>query len=63
MPVYVTFRVEGRYIVKVDECASIQDAIKQARNSCASAFFGELEDIGTEEVVIEDKKGNYIWER
>lgn len=59
---YVTFKVEGRYVVEV-EAENIEGAIKEARPEFSDAYFGELQDIDGEEIIIENEKGEYVWEK
>ena len=59
---YVTCKIDARYVVGV-EADSIEEALKEADNRFSNAFFGEAEDIESEPIVVEDEKGNYVWER
>ena len=58
---YVTYKIDARFIAKV-EAESIEDALEEAVAAFESANFGEAEDIDGEPIVIEDEKGDYVWE-
>ena len=58
---YVTYKIDARFIAKV-EAKSIEDALEEAVAAFESANFGEAEDIDGEPIVIEDEKGDYVWE-
>ena len=62
---YVTFAIDGRYVVKVPHVdgETPEDTIARATERYYSADFGELECIGAEAVMIEDKDGEYVWEK
>lgn len=62
MAYYVTYKVEARYIAKV-EANNIKEALDKANNKYIDADFGEAEDIDGEAIIIEDENGNYVWER
>ena len=62
MAYYVTYKVEARYITKV-EANNIKEALDKANNKYIDADFGEAEDIDGEVIIIEDENGNYVWER
>lgn len=62
MRYYVTYKVESRYIAAV-EADSIEEARKKASEEFSDADFGVAEDIGGEDIIIEDENGNYVWER
>lgn len=60
---YVTMKVEGRYIVQVDASTS-EEAIELANQKFMDADFGELSDIvDSEAIIIENQKGDFIWEK
>lgn len=59
---YVTFKVEGRYEVEV-EAENIEGAIKEARSEFSDAYFGELQDIDGEEIIIANEKEDHVWEK
>ena len=62
MKYYVTFKVDARYIAGVD-AENIEDAKSKALEAFQEADFGDAEDIDGEAVVVEDEKGNYVWEK
>ena len=62
MMYYVTLKVEGRFVAEVD-AASIEEAQRKTMDQFCDADFGSLEDIEGESVIVEDEKGNFIWER
>lgn len=57
----VTFKIEGRYVAGV-KANSVEEAIELARDQYCDADFGELTDIEGEEIIVEDEKGNFVWE-
>ena len=59
---YVTFRVEGRYVAEV-QAESEAEARRNARYCYEDADFGALGDIDGEIVVVENEKGEYVWEK
>ena len=59
---YVTLRVEGRYITKV-EANDIDEAKQMAMDNWIVADIGDLEDTTGEVVVIENETGDYIYEK
>ena len=59
---YVTFKVEGRYVVGV-QAESEAEARQNARYRYEDADFGALGDIDGEIVVVENEKGEYVWEK
>lgn len=61
MKYYVTYRIEARYVAEV-EADSLEEAMDKAESEYIDADFGEAEDIGGHEVLVEDEKGNYLWE-
>lgn len=62
MDYYVTFKIEGRYVVGV-RANSIEKAIELARDQYCDADFGELTDIEGEEIIVENENGNFVWEK
>ena len=62
MKYYVTHKIEARYIVEV-EANNLEEAMDKAEQMYVDADFGEAEDIEGEMIIIEDEKGNYIWEQ
>ena len=61
MRYYVTYRIDARYIAKVD-ADSLEDALELADDMVIEADFGEAEDIDSRRVIAEDENGNYVWE-
>ena len=62
MQYYVTFRVDGRYIVGV-EAENEHEAISEAAEKYFDADFGELGDIDADPIMVEDENGNYVFEK
>lgn len=62
MKYYVTFSIDARYIAKV-EADSVEEAIDEARLRFYDADFGEAEDINGKELIVEDERGEFVWER
>ena len=62
MEYYVTYKVDARYIAKV-EAESIEEALIKAADEFSDADFGVAEDIDGEAIIIEDEDGNYVWEK
>ena len=62
MKYYVTFKVDARYIAGVDT-ENIEDAKSKALEAFQEADFGDAEDIDGDAIVVEDEKGNYVWEK
>lgn len=62
MKYYVTFKVDARYVAAVD-ADDLEEARKKAREAFFDADFGVAEDIDGEYIIVEDEKGNYLWER
>ena len=61
-PLWVTMKVEGRFIAKVF-AKNTETAIEQANTKYQHADFGELADIDSEAIIVEDEKANFIWEK
>jgi len=59
---YVTFAIDGRYTVKV-EADSVSAAMSAASAEFCDADFGELAEIESDPVIIEDEQGNYVYEK
>ena len=61
---YVTMKISARYNVEVTapEIADSEDIIAEANKAFFDADFGDAEDIDGEAIIIEDEKGNYIYE-
>ena len=62
MKYYITFKVDARYIAGVD-AENIEDAKSKALEAFQEADFGDAEDIDGDAIVVEDEKGNYVWEK
>lgn len=62
MKFYITYKIEARYIAKV-EADNLEEAMKKAESEYLDADFGEAEDIDGEQVIVEDEKGNFVWEK
>ena len=62
MEYYVTYKIDARYIAKV-EAENIEEAKKKAEGKFFDADFGAAEDIDGEAIIIEDQDGNYVWEK
>lgn len=58
---YVTYKIEARYVAEV-EAEDLEEAKAKAEEEYDSADFGEAEDIDGELIIVEDAKGNYIYE-
>ena len=61
-PLWVTMKVEGRFIATVF-ARNAEAAIDQAVKQYQDADFGELEDIDSEAIIVEDEKGNFVWSK
>lgn len=57
----VTFKIEARYIARVD-ANNVKNAIKKAESCFEDADFGEAEDIDGNALIVEDQKGDFVWE-
>lgn len=62
MKYYVTYKIEARYIAEV-EADNLKEAMKKGQYEYFDADFGIARDIDAEAIMVEDKNGNYIWER
>lgn len=62
MKYYVTYKVEARYIAKV-EADNLEEAMKKAESEYMDADFGVAEDIDGEAIIVEDENENYVWEK
>lgn len=62
MKYYVTYRLEARYVAEV-EAETLEEARKKAEEKYQDADFGEAEDINGEAIIVEDNRGDYIWEK
>ena len=61
MKYYVTYRIDARYIARVN-ADSLEEAKEKAQAAWESADFGEASDIDGDIVLIKDEAGNY-WVR
>lgn len=61
-PYWVTIKVDGRYVTQV-VAASADEAKGLAESKFADADLCQLEVIGSECIIIEDAKGNFVWEK
>ena len=59
---YVTFKIDARYVTCV-EAENLEEAKKKANDNWCDANFGEAKDFDGEELMVEDEKGNYVWEK
>ena len=62
MKYYITYKIEGRYVAEV-EADNLKQAMKKAESEYLDADFGEAGDIDGEMIVIEDEKGNFVYEK
>lgn len=62
MKYYITYKIEARYITEV-EADNLEETMKKAESEYLDADFGEAEDIDGEMIVVEDEKGNFVWEK
>lgn len=62
MKFYVTYKIEARYIAEV-EADNLEEAMKKAESEYLDADFGVAEDIDGEQIIVEDEKGNFVWEK
>lgn len=61
MTYYVTFKIEARFVAGV-EADSLEEARKKAEEAFSDADFGAATDIDGEPIIVEDEKGNFVWE-
>lgn len=62
MKYFITYKVDARYVAEVD-ADSLEEAMKKADSEYQDADFGVAECIDGEKIIVEDEKGNYIWEK
>ena len=62
MTYYVTYKVDARYVVEV-EADNLDDARTKAEEEFLDADFGAAKDIDGEDIIVEDERGNFVWER
>lgn len=59
---WVTIKVDGRYVTQV-MATSVDEAKGLAESRFADVNLGPLEVVGSECIIIEDDKGNFVWEK
>ena len=62
MKYYITYKIEARYMAEV-EADNLEEAMKKAESEYLDADFGEAGDIDGEMIVVEDEKGNFVYEK
>lgn len=62
MKYYVTFKVDAHWEVEV-EADNVQEAIREAGYRFCDADFGEAEEIYGDAIIVEDERGNYVFEK
>lgn len=62
MTYYVTYKLGARFIAEVD-AGSLEEAKAKAAEKFSDADFGKAEDIDGEPIIVEDERGNYVWEK
>nr|MBQ4458429.1 hypothetical protein [Clostridia bacterium] len=62
MTYYVTYKIDARFIAEV-EAGSLEEAKSKAAEKFSDADFGKAEDIDGEPIIVEDERGNYVWEK
>ena len=62
MKYYVTYKIDARYVTEV-EADNLEEAREKAVSEYLNADFGVAEDIDGEQIVVEDERGNFIWEK
>lgn len=62
MKFYVTYKIEARYIAEI-EAVDVEEAKKKAESEYLDADFGAAQDIDGEQIIVEDERGNYVWEK
>ena len=62
MRYYITYKIEARYVAEV-EADNLKQAMKKAESEYLDADFGEAGDIDGEMIVVEDEKGNFVYEK
>lgn len=61
-PYWVTIKVDGRYVTQV-MATSVDEAKGLAESRFADVNLDPLEVVGSECIIIEDAKGNFVWEK
>lgn len=59
---YVTYKINARFVAAVT-ANDLEDAKKAAEAAYMDADFGEAADIDGEPIIIEDERGNFVWEK
>ena len=59
---WVTIKVDGRYVTQV-VATSVDEAKGLAESRFADVNLDPLEVVGSECIIIEDAKGNFVWEK
>ncbi len=62
MKYYVTWSIVGRYIAEV-EAEDEREAREKSLEKFWGASFGELKDIDGYPVIVEDERGDFVWEK
>ena len=62
MTYYVTYKIDARYIAEV-EADNLEEAKNKALDKYQDADFGEAVDIDGEAIIVENERGNFIWEK
>ena len=62
MTYYVTFKIDARFVAGV-EADTLEEARKKAKEAFTDVDFGEATDIDGEAIIVEDERGNYVWEK
>lgn len=62
MKYYVTYRIDARFVAKV-EADSLEEAMKRGQYEYFDADFGVARDIDAEAIMVEDENGNFVFER
>lgn len=59
---YVTYKIDARFVAAVT-ANDLESAKKAAEAAYMDADFGEATDIDGEPIIIEDERGNFVWEK
>lgn len=59
---WVTYKIDGRWETHV-KAKSQEEALDKAEDMYFSADFGELSYIDGDPIIVEDEKGNFVWEK
>ena len=60
---YVTYKIDARYVTEVRSVKDIEKIIDAADANYIDCNIGDFSDIDGEPIIIEDKDGNFIWEK